>query len=54
MTSRLTSHLTSHLTSDLSRCTAFVLVVACVLAAGCQDRQRPKPVTAHSAAAQAR
>jgi hypothetical protein len=31
-----------------------VLVVACVLAAGCQDRQRPKPVTAHGATAQAR
>jgi hypothetical protein len=38
------------MTSRLS----IVLIFACVLAAGCQDRQRPKPVTAHTAAAAVR
>jgi hypothetical protein len=33
------------MTSCICRRTAFVLVLACVLGAGCQDRQRPKPVT---------
>jgi hypothetical protein len=42
------------MTSRLSRRTALVLALACVLAAGCQDRQRPKPVTTHGIAAPAR
>jgi hypothetical protein len=36
------------MTSRLSRRTVFVLILACVLATACQDRQRPKPVTAEA------
>jgi hypothetical protein len=38
------------MTSRLS----IVLILACLLASACQDRQRPKPVTAHTAAAAVR
>jgi hypothetical protein len=41
------------MTSRLFRGAGIALVLACLFAAGCQDRQRPKPVTQQLAAAAA-
>jgi hypothetical protein len=38
----------------LSRWTALALAAACVLAAGCHDKERPKPITQTAASALAR
>jgi hypothetical protein len=46
--------MTSRPVSPLRRCTALVLALACVFAAGCKDKQQPKPITWHAAPAATR
>jgi hypothetical protein len=44
----------SAMSRHLSRWTVLALALACVLAAGCRDKERPKPVTQTDAAGQQR
>jgi outer membrane murein-binding lipoprotein Lpp len=42
------------MTKRLSRCTVLAVALACALAAGCHDRQQPKPITSPAVPAAAR